>query len=221
MKRIFIGLVCAALLPALALTGCAGGGDGGDRIGSFGTGYGSNGTRLFERDEPVRPPGSGAGVAGRPEGESVKAKGSERTAGEGGRSGMFGSEDEANGSRDGGGAGWFGTGVFTGRKQELGEGSRVGNGYDGITSDGAGSSDPRGARTAAGGTMLRLGGVLVADGGAGAADNAGDGERMLRVTSPAARAALERLSRNLSGGPLSAKADEIARDLRIVLKNAR
>jgi len=44
---------------------------------------------------------------------------------------------------------------------------------------------------------------------------------VLRVTSPVARKALERLSRSLASGQLSARADVIANDLRIVLKDAR
>ena len=227
VRRIGMGLVCAMLLSALALSGCSGfgGKDGDDRTGAFGTGYGSNGARLFERDEPVRPRGSGADANRAGESKDGSAV---RENGKGGRSGMFGSEDEANGSRDGGGAGWFGTGVFTGRKQELGEGRRIGNGYDGITPDGAGTSDPKGApvpaREAGGAVVLRLGGIRITDGKAGpaeAAGEAGEGGRVLRVTSPVARAALARLNRTLSSGRLSARADEIARDLRIVLRDAR
>lgn len=230
MKRITIRLACASIAMALALSGCAGdGGNGGDRTGAFGTGYGSNGTRLFERDDVNRPKGARDAVdAGR---ANVPDKG--RSGGRE-RSGMFGSEDKLNGSRDGGGAGWFGLGTFSGRKKDSDKSDatrsfRVGNGYDGITPDGAGTSDPEGAPVRAGAgdlSALRLGGVWIADGNAASASGAaggktGDGSRVLRVSSPVARRALGRLIRNLSSGHLSARADAIARDLRIVLKDAR
>jgi len=217
-----IRLACAAVLTALMLSGCAGG-DGDDgRIGSFGTGYGSNGARLFELDDVNRPEGRGGA-------DRAKGPGNGRAAEAGSRSRMFGSEDEFNGSRDGGGAGWFGAGTFSGRMNDSDKlddtrSFRVGNGYDGITSDGAGTSDPRGAavRTGyGGGIALQLGGIRITDGDAPSARDAGDGGRVLRVTSPAARKALERLSRSLASGQLSAKAEDIANDLRIVLKDAR
>lgn len=250
MIRKMFSLACAIGLSALALAGCGGSGaddadnvnnangigmktgrqytrnDNGNGIGSFGTGYGSNGTRLFERDDDVRLNGRNG-------------------------SGMFGSEDEANGSRDGGGAGWFGTGKFTGLmndsdKSDATRGQRIGNGFDGIRSDGAGTSDPRGAvngraaRSAASHdrTMLVLGNVMIvgaaggAETGAGAAGQAGiagntagqrnvAGQRVLRVTNPAALKALQRLNRSLQSGQLAKQAEEIADDLRMVLKNAR
>ena len=207
MKQFTIRLVCASVLTALALSGCAGGANGDDdRIGAFGTGYGSNGTRLFERDgRDDRPPGSGAYDARRAGGADSGFKGTsmpgvrERSAGGSG----------AGGSDAGG--------------QDAGRSKPVGNGYDGITPDGAGSSDPRGADGSAradravGGTVLQLGGIRITDADA----ETGEGARTLRVTTPAARKALERLSRNLRSGRPSDKADEITRDLRIVLKSAR
>jgi len=209
MKRITIRLVCASVATALVLSGCAGDGNGGgDRTGAFGTGYGSNGARLFERDDVNRPKGlRGAGDAGR-----VNGPDRGQTAGKGARGGMFGSEDEWNGSRDGGGAGWFGAGTFTGRLKDSDKlddtrSFRIGNGYDGITSDGAGTSDPKGApvRTGGGGgAPLQLGGIRITSGYAASANSAGeteDGSRVLRVTSPAARRALERLSRSLTVRP--------------------
>jgi len=112
VKRITMRLACASILTALVLSGCAGGGNGyDDRIGAYGTGYGSNGNRLFERDDEDRPARRGdAGHADR-----GKEMNKTQTAENGGRSGMFGTEDEFNGSRDGGGAGWFGAGTFSGR----------------------------------------------------------------------------------------------------------
>jgi len=235
MKRHIIGIICASVLTSLALSGCAGaGGADDDRIGAFGTGYGSNGARLFERDDDHRPRGNGgAGGAGRRTGVADGPDMMRMPGEDGRRSGMFGSEDEGNGSRDGGGAGRFGVGTFSGRltdgdKLDATRSFRVGNGYDGITSDGAGSSDPKGksdvsALEPGGAIALQLGGIRIADGSAAsAAESAGgDGGRVLRVTSPAARAALKRLSRSLSSGGLASKADQIASDLRIVLKNAR
>jgi len=226
VKRITMRLACASILTALVLSGCAGGGNGyDDRIGAYGTGYGSNGNRLFERDDEDRPARRGdAGHADR-----GKEMNKTQTAENGGRSGMFGTEDEFNGSRDGGGAGWFGAGTFSGRMKDSDKlddtrNFRIGNGYDGITSDGAGTSDPKGApvRTGnGGGVELQLGGIRITSGDSASAREAGDGSRVLRVTSPVARKALERLSRSLASGQLSARADVIANDLRIVLKDAR
>lgn len=210
MKRITIRLACASVLTALALSGCAGGGNAGgdDRIGAFGTGYGSNGTRLFERDARDRIPGSEAARADR----SGKAP----SAGDDRRSEWFGAD--ASGGRPKAGA----------RNGDTGS-VGIGNGYDGITPDGAGTSDPKGdpaganipGRHANGGAALRIGGIEIRYGNAASAVEAGADGRVLRVTSPAAREALERLIRDLKSGSPSARADEIARDLRIVLKDAR
>jgi hypothetical protein len=207
VKRIGIRFACASILTALALSGCAGGDGnvgGDDRIGAFGTGYGSNGTRLLERDARDRIPGS--------EAERADRSGKAPAAGVDRRDERFGAG--VSGGRPKTGAGDGGAGSVG-----------VGNGYDGITPDGAGTSDPEGAaergRNEGGGTALRIGGIEIRYGYAASAGEAAAGGRVLRVASPAAREALERLIRSLESGPPSARADEIARDLRIVLKDAR
>lgn len=213
IRRIAIGVACAAALTTLALTGCAGGGNDGDRIGAFGTGYGSNGTRLLERDDDGRPSAGAPEEAGRIGGPATDEVGG---YGRRGAKGGF-----AGGVKEEGGpsAGRIEPGLSG---ERLRSGSRsgvpVGNGYDGITPDGKGTSDPKGAAAEnSGGVALQLGGLRIADADA----MTGDGARVLRVTSPAARQALSRLSRNLQSGRPWDRADEIARDLRIVLRDAR
>ena len=204
IRRISIGLVCA--LTALALSGCAGGGaNGGDQV----TKYGSNGTRLLERDhDSARDWLPGTDDAGRilpGERRSGVSRGGAGASGERPDGGRVGT-----GARDGGQA--------TGHR-DAGRDGFIGNGYDGITPDGAGTSDPKraAAESAAGGVSLQIGGIRITD----AEGESGDGARVLRVTSPAARKALVRLNRNLASGRPSDRADEIAKDLLIVLKDAR
>jgi hypothetical protein len=214
-----IGLACASVMASLTLSGCAGGGgNGDDRIGAFGTGYGSNGTRLLERDGRDRLSAGATDEAGSTGGEQAKDKAGGLVRRGGMKRVMNGPDGvkEADGGRS---VGRIESGLSGRLRAGDGSGFPVGNGYDGITPDGAGTSDPKGAAAEGrgGGIALQLGGIRITDTGG----IAGDGARVLRVTSPAARRALARLSRNLQSGRPSDRADEIARDLRIVLKDAR